>query len=31
MKIENFTEIDSWIEARKLVNKIYEMTKKEKF
>jgi len=31
MKIENFTEIDSWIEARKLVNKIYEMTQKEKF
>lgn len=31
MKIENFTEIDSWIEARKLVNKIYKMTKKEKF
>jgi len=29
MKIKNFIEIDSWIEARKLVNKIYEMTKEE--
>ena len=31
MKIINFTEIDSWIEARELVNKVYKMTGTEKF
>ena len=31
MKIRNFTEIDSWIEARELVNKVYKMTGTEKF
>ena len=31
MKIENFQEIESWKEARSLVNKIYELTSRNSF
>ncbi len=31
MKIENFIDIDSWKEARKLVNTIYKATSKQEF
>ena len=31
MKITNFTEIDSWIEARHLVKSIYLLTSKNNF
>lgn len=31
MKIEKFEDLDSWKVARELTNKIYSITKKEKF
>lgn len=31
MKISNFTEIEAWIEARQLVNKIYQLSNDIKF
>jgi four helix bundle protein len=31
MKITNFTQIESWIESRKVVNKVYNLTNNEQF